>query len=331
MTPFWDREKLSAQLRPISFSDLPEMTDIEERYCRYYRIDKETRITGTTHRLGYFEALGFRLAIHVYSPPRPRGTVFVFHGYFDHVGLYGHMIEYLLRDGYSVVAYDLPGHGLSSGEPVSIQSFSQYQKVLGACLELCKGNVPEPWLAVGQSTGAAVLVDYLCSNRFTSESSPFRHWVFLAPLVRPLGWRSALVLHTFLGPFLRTWKRVFMPNSHDNDFIRFLKEKDPLQSRTVSIDWVGALRRWVKEIEATDPLGHPVTIIQGQDDTTVDWKHNIPQLQKLLPNADVKFLPEGRHQLVNESVPIRNQVFEWVAQAFNDALKDGQPVEVNPS
>ncbi|WP_026179909.1 alpha/beta hydrolase [Hahella ganghwensis] len=322
MTPFWDRDQLCAQLRPISFTEMPYMSDIEERYCRYYRIDKESRITGTTHRLGYFEALGFHLALHVYTPPRPKGTVFVFHGYFDHVGLYGHLIEHLLRSGFAVVAYDLPGHGLSSGESVSIKSFSQYQAVLQACLDLCKGQLPEPWVAVGQSTGAAVLVEFLFRHRFSSDNSPFQHWVLLAPLVRPLGWRSALFLHTFLGPFLRTWKRVFMPNSHDSEFIRFLKDKDPLQARTVSIDWFGALRRWVKEIEATEPLAHPVTIIQGQDDTTVDWKHNIPQLQKLLPNSEVRYISEARHQLVNESKPIRNQVFEWVTEAFNQALKD---------
>ena len=324
MTPFWDRAQLSAQLRPLTFSGAPEMTDIEARYCHYYRIDKETRITGTTHRLGYIDALGFRIAIHTYAPPRPRGTVFVLHGYFDHVGLYGHLIEYLIREGFAVVAYDLPGHGLSSGEPVSIKEFSQYQAVLQACLEVCRGHMPEPWLAVGQSTGAAVLVEFLCRHRFSLENSPFKHWVLLAPLVRPLGWRSALVLHSVLGPFLRTWKRVFMPNSHDSEFVRFLKDKDPLQSKTVSIDWVGALRRWVKEIESSEPLAHPVTIIQGKEDTTVDWQHNIPQLQKLLPNAEVKYLPEGRHQLVNESVAIRNAAFGWMIEAFNQAIDSSE-------
>ncbi|MBU6950675.1 alpha/beta hydrolase [Hahella sp. HN01] len=320
MTPFWDRELLRKQLRPISFKDAPHLTEIEKHYCSYYRIDKETRITGVAHRLGYFEAIGYRLACHMYTPPRPRGTVFVFHGYFDHVGLFGHLVEHLLRDGYAVVAYDLPGHGLSSGETVSIKNFAQYQSILEACLMLCDGHMPKPWMSVGQSTGGAVLIEYLFSNRFTPESSPFLHWAFLAPLVRPQGWRSVVMLHTLFGPFIRTWRRVFMVNSNDPEFIKFLKDKDPLQSRAVSIDWVGALRRWVKRIESTDPLEQPVTIVQGKEDTTVDWRHNVPQLQRLLPNAEVQYLETGRHQLVNESPEIRARVFGWISEAFDRAI-----------
>lgn len=321
MIPFWDRTQLCQQLRKMDFSSAPELTEIEVQYCTYYRIDKENRITGVSHRLGYFEALGYRIALHVYSPPRPKGTVFVFHGYFDHVGLYGHLIEYLLRENFSVVAYDLPGHGLSSGDEASIKSFADYQKILESCLAICKGKVPGPWFAVGQSTGAAVLIETLFQRRYTLEASPFKHWVFLAPLVRPKGWRSVVLLHVVLGGFVRTWRRGWLENSHDSEFIRFLKERDPLQAQFVAIDWVAALRKWVANIERNEPLFMPVTIIQGQEDTTVDWEHNVAKLQTLLPNATVTFLKKGRHHLVNESEDIRSQVFERMGNALNAALE----------
>lgn len=330
MIPFWDRERLCQQMRPFSFAGRAELSEIERQYCAYYRIDKESRITGVTHRLGYFEALGYRLALHVYSPPRPRGTVFVFHGYFDHVGLYGHLIDYLLRQSFAVVAYDLPGHGLSTGDPVSIKSFSEYKACLEGCLTVCRGNMPGPWFAVGQSTGAAVLIETLFENRYTLENSPFRHWVLLAPLVRPKGWRQVVLLHAVMGGFVRTWRRGFKTNSHDSDFIRFLKDKDPLQSRFVAVDWVSALRRWVAAIERKEPLDMPVTIIQGQEDTTVDWQHNVAKLQSLLPNSTVTFLREGRHQLVNEKPSLRDQVFDRIGNALNASLKDMRSASVQP-
>lgn len=293
---------------------------MEARYCAYYRIDKEVRITGISHRLGYFDALGYRLALHYYSPPRPKGTVFIFHGYFDHVGLYGHLIDHLLRENFSVVAYDLPGHGLSSGDEASIRTFTEYQQILEACIALCRNKVIGPWFAIGQSTGAAVLIETLFQRRYTHEASPFKHWVLLAPLVRPKGWHSVVLLHILMGSFIRTWRRGWMENSHDSEFVRFLKERDPLQSRFVAVDWVAALRKWVASIERNEPLMMPVTIIQGQQDTTVDWQHNVAKLQSLLPKATIAFLKDGRHHLVNESLKLRSQVFDCIGNALNAEL-----------
>src|SRR5690554_3196382 len=144
---YWKRQELVEQLRPI-----------------------------------YFESLGYRVAMHVYTPEQARGTVLVLHGYFDHAGLYGHLIRDLLQQGLAVVIYDLPGHGISSGDPVSIRKFEDYQQVLDSCVETCRNHLPRPWYAVGQSTGAAVLLDHLLSRRNPQEL--FRHWVLLAPLVQ---------------------------------------------------------------------------------------------------------------------------------------------------
>jgi alpha-beta hydrolase superfamily lysophospholipase len=343
-TMYWDRNRLLDSLRPLSEvllmgadETLPEMA---RSYCQFYGIDKENHVAGVHHRMGYFDAYGFQLVTHCYFSSNVKdfqaldskksesyqvrltgkGTVFIFHGYFDHAGLYGHIIEYLLHSGFNVLIYDLPGHGLSSGESVAISHFTQYQVILEKCLMLCKGILPGPWFAVGQSTGAAVLLEYLFSNRFQPKNSPFQHWVLLAPLLRPVGWKSLVILHSLLGRFLKTWKREFLPNSHDSDFVRFLKDEDPLQVRAISVKWAGALRRWINEIESSPPVSVPVTIIQGPDDGTVDWRYNIPHLKQMLPLADIKLLVRGRHQLVNESPEIREKVFKLMINGFYSNL-----------
>lgn len=319
----WQGERLTAKLRPLAEVLLADsgsgaaLSEIALRYCKFYGIDKENLIDGVDHRMGYFEAQGFRLATHFYNVINSKGTVFIFHGYFDHAGLYGHLIEYLLRSGFSVLIYDLPGHGLSSGESVAINHFAQYRSVLEKCLTICKGRVAEPWFAAGQSTGAAVLVEYLFRNRFHQNNTPFKHWVLLAPLLRPSGWKNLAYLHSVLRLFLKTWKRDFLPNSHDSKFVSFLKDKDPMQVGAISVKWVGALRRWISDVESSEPITDvPVTIIQGPDDETVDWRHNIPHLKQMLPNADVKVLVKGRHQLVNESPDIRNKVFKQLVNGI---------------
>jgi alpha-beta hydrolase superfamily lysophospholipase len=52
------------------------------------------------------------------------------HGYLEHSGIYQPIIKEILEQGFSVITYDLPGHGLSNGSPASIQNFDHYQQVL---------------------------------------------------------------------------------------------------------------------------------------------------------------------------------------------------------
>ncbi len=323
----WDKEQVIQQLQPMSNwlgrspgTQTAQLSKIEQRYCDFYDISKEKLIPDVSHHMGYFDAYGFKLATHHYRPVSCRGTVFIFHGYFDHVGLYGHLIEFLLHHGFAVIAYDLPGHGLSSGEPVAIDHFAQYRAVLEKCLTLCRNKLTEPWFAIGQSTGAAVLTDFLFGNRFDRHNTPFQHWVYLAPLLRPYGWNTLQVLHTLFGRVLRTWKRTFMPNSHDSEFLRFLKDDDPLQTQYISVRWVTALRRWIGEIESSQPLDASMTIIQGPNDTTVDWRHNIPHFRELLPLAEIKILQTGHHQLANEAPAIRNKVFNLLLKGIEQSF-----------
>lgn len=106
-------------------------------------------------RIGAFDCDGVKICSCYWLPKEPRGTTFLVHGYFDHLGLYGHLIEHLLARGQAVVAFELPGHGLSGGEPLAIDSFGDYQRVLSDLLQRCR-HFPKPFNAVGQSTGGAV-------------------------------------------------------------------------------------------------------------------------------------------------------------------------------
>ncbi len=82
----------------------------------------------------------FKLHVQVFQPERdvPLGTVFLLHGYLEHSGIYQPIIREILDQGFSVLTYDLPGHGLSDGSPASIQNFDHYQHVLLAVYQYVK-------------------------------------------------------------------------------------------------------------------------------------------------------------------------------------------------
>lgn len=281
-----------------------------QAYRRYYNLAFEQRFAGLRARLGQLHVAGFDIGVQAFLPARPRGSVFVVHGYYDHVGVFDHLIEALLQQDLAVLAFDLPGHGLSSGTRATIHNFHQYQPVLQRLIRLAEGQLPRPWHFAAQSTGGAVVSEYLLGFSLQPQRNPFTSAVLFAPLVRPVNWWFNRHVHTVVSPFRAYVDRKFASNSGDSEFLRFVRSGDPLQPRQLSTRWLGALKQWIPFLERHEPLDFPLLMIQGQQDETVDWRHNTQVLQAKFPRAELHFIPEMRHQVVNELPAIRSQVFD---------------------
>lgn len=304
-----DIETLRDELPPLSFSlEADErncQTPSVQKYLHFYRLNFAQTLSGVRHGFGTFESGDFTLAAHYWLPPESRGTIFVFHGYYDHVGLYRHLIRFALQNDYAVVAYDLPGMGLSSGERASIESFDDYYQAMLRCCEKFESVMPGSWFAVGQSAGCAALLNHILLRGLP----PFRKMVLLAPLVRSKGWPRDRWIYAAGKIVIRRLRRVFADNSHDQGFLDFLRNADPLQPRYLSVKWVGAMKEWIQRFEDFPPRPEPLLVIQGDDDDTVDWRYNLAGIKTKLPEVKIKMVPGGRHHLVAESAPYRAQVF----------------------
>lgn len=323
--PDWNRHSLLERLEPFEPTASRELSDEMVAYCRFYGLDLWVEHPDAVYHQGYLNTGRHQIMVHYYRLSTPdciKGTIFILHGYFDHVGLYSQLIDQCLAAGFDVLAYDQPGHGLSSGTPAAIGDFLEYQNVLEDVMALAKDNVRGPWFAVGQSTGGAILIDYLLSNHHTRHTSGFNKVVLLAPLIRPAGWLSAKILHSMMKPFFRRWRRVFGTNSSNTRFLRFLRELDPLQARAVHVDWVSALRQWVPRIESAHPVNFPVTVIQGEKDTTVDWEHNLRIIRNKFSSVEERRIPDGRHHLVNEAQDLQAIVFNTVIDTFTTEVAE---------
>jgi len=325
--PDWDRHSLLDRLEAFEPAASRELSEEMVAYCRFYGLDLWVEHPDVAYHQGYIKAGGHEVMVHYFRLPEQtpqRGTVFILHGYFDHVGLYSQLIDRCLGAGFDVLAYDQPGHGLSSGTPAAIGSFLEYQGVLADVMAQVRDKVRQPWFAVGQSTGGAILIDYLLSNQHSQKTSEFRKVVLLAPLVRPAGWLGAKVLHSIAKPFISRWRRVFAENSGNSRFLRFLREHDPLQARAVHVDWVSALRKWVPHIESARPVDFPVTVVQGEKDLTVDWQHNLRIIRNKFSSVEELKIPDGRHHLVNEAQDLQATVFNTIIDTFSNSASEAR-------
>ncbi|MGE1083237.1 alpha/beta hydrolase [Pseudomonas shirazensis] len=276
-------------------------------YQRFYGLDLPVQ-----RLLGSFEAGGFELVGQAWLPPQPVATLFVLHGYYDHMGLYRHVIEWALSKAFAVVSCDLPGHGLSSGERASISDFGLYQQTLVALFGQARElELPRPWHLCGQSTGGAIAVDHVLH---AGEHSPVDgELILLAPLVRPRAWHWSKLSYRLLRHFVNGIQRQFSENSNDPAFLPFL-QADPLQPRRLPTAWVGALMRWVKRIEAAPPSTRRPLIVQGEADGTVDWRYNLKVLKAKFADPQILLLPEARHHLANELPTTRQRYLDFISQ-----------------
>lgn len=272
----------------------PEFND----FCQYYGIHFANRWSGVEHRIGSVRSGQYSLAVHSYQQGGATSNLLLVHGYLDHSGLFGELIEYGLNSGCNVVIFDLPGHGLSSGEPAAIDDFKEYSRAI-SCVLAAAGLPDLPWWAMAQSTGCSALMEFSRSTNW-----PFRASVFLAPLIRPKGWRKIRVAHALLHRLIDGTKRNFSDNSSNKNFLTFIRQ-DPLQSKKISVRWVGALKRWLEDLPMRDLGLGPILVLQGDADETVAWRWNMRKLLLLIPQSEISYLEGAGHHLANESLSIR--------------------------
>lgn len=312
-----DFTALQESLPPLSLEHPVVMDGPSADYLRYYRLNLSERMDGVQQYLGALELGDYRIACQVFMPREPRGTVFVNHGYFDHTGLFDHLIDCLLREGYAVLAWDLPGHGLSSGETGMIDSFDEYSECFAGLIDAMACRLPRPWHAVGQSTGGAILFKYLFDCQSAQRAPAFCAIVVLAPLVRVVQWPWVRLQYWLAKRHVDSVKRVFVRNADNAAFVDFVRTADPLQARRIPVCWVGAMIDWAARFLAAPQVAFPLRVIQGDSDTTVQWQYNLKHIRIKFPQVRVDTIHGAGHHLVNEARVRRKDIFTKIVDELH--------------
>ncbi len=319
-----DLHKLTQEMPRLQFSPAKDCdwqkTASVQAYLDNYGINFANQYS-VKHGFGYVDAAGFQLATHYWLPEDAKGSLVVVHGYYDHSGLLSHSIRFGLEHNLAVLVFDLPGHGLSTGEPAVIDSFDQYGDALAEILQQSAVIMPQPLYAIGQSTGCAVLLNYLWRYAAESKTDPFAKLVLCSPLVLPRAWRTWHMgrhIYAILRHFVQRVSRTFSKNSHDPAFLDFIQHQDPLQAKYLSLRWIGAMKAWHETFLKLSSRKKDILVVQGTEDMTVDWRYNLPVIKQKLPNAQLVYIEGAGHQLINESETHRRDLFAAIERyCFN--------------
>ena len=300
--------QLRSQLRPWSAEAVSQIPAELESYRRFYGFGYET-----DHCMGTVESAGQSIVVQAFLPEKPVATAFVIHGYYDHVGLFVYLIEYLLSRNVAVIGCDLPGHGLSSGDRVTIDSFDTYAQVIREVTGHMRGalpaRLPDPLHLFGQSMGGSIAMELIEQGGRQDYASV----TLFAPLIYPWNWKLNRWVYRVAKLFVTTRPRS-RSNPTDREEFQSLRDVDPLQAAILPVSWVTAMVRWAERFERYPPdKSFTPGVIQGHADRVVDWPYNLDVLKRRYSPALCE-INEATHHLVNESEEIRGMMWRWLDQ-----------------
>lgn len=298
-------DQVKTDMRQIDLNQPYQPSEAAEAYFDFYDLNP----TNASHWFGSVESEGYTLAAHAFIPEEPRGTLFLIHGYFDHTGTLSKLIKESLQQGYAIVAWDLPGHGLSSGDRTDTGRFSLCAEQFFDIVERSGKQLPQPMYIIAHSTGCSIALEYLQGP----DPNIFKGIVFMAPLIRHTCWAWGKFEYAISNPFTNKVRRRDKKNSNNKAYLAFVK-RDPLHSSILSYDYLGDLYRWEKKIRKAPVWPGSICLIQGEQDSVVKWKYNIPFLKTKVDDLDIHIIPGARHQLANETETYRTLTFDLIFQ-----------------
>ncbi|MCA9837277.1 MAG: lysophospholipase [Trueperaceae bacterium] len=248
----------------------------------------------------------------------PKASIFVSHGYAEHLERYQPLAEFLVAAGYNVYALDHRGHGKSEGERANIRVFRQYIQDLKVYIDqLREEAIVSPVFLLGHSMGAAIATQFILEHPHKVDGlivsgSFLRNATQISPILLSL---SGII--SKLLPSLPTTSLDATLVSRDQAIVEAY-QKDPL------IYHGGTKARLGTEMLAAGPyilerasaLNLPLLVMHGGADQIAD-KSGSQELYNKAGSSDktLKIYDDFYHEIFNELS--REEVYKDVLSWLN--------------
>lgn len=251
----------------------------------------------------------FTLFERTWTCENAKGVVLITHGIAEHSGRYEHVANSLVDAGFSVVAFDLRGHGKSSGKRNYIDSFQDYLNDLEEVLARTKTHFSNlPIFLFGHSMGGGI------TTLFSIERQPDVRGILLsAPSVKvsddisPFLQKISGVL-SVIAPKLPAVKLESKDISKDPAVVEAY-DNDALNYRGGILARTGAeLLKSTRTITTqASAIALPILIMHGTADKLADMSGS-EMLYEKVSSADktLKLYDGLYHEILNE--PEQDQV-----------------------
>jgi alpha-beta hydrolase superfamily lysophospholipase len=266
-------------------------------------------------------------------PTAERARLAIVHGYGDHAGRYEEFMTWLAARGIGCHAFDLRGHGRSSGRRAFVQEWEEYLGDLDAFLDqkelfAAKSSggepplpVPTPTFVLGHSHGGLVVAAAGVRHRLDRHN--VRGVILSAPyLVNALAVPRHKLFAAHVANLLAPWLRIrsgVRPEMMSSDAGRVEDSRvDPLALRVATPRWFMTHRPVQLEVlSRAGELTLPLLVVQGDADPIAD-PAGAKRFHDAARSADKTLItyPAFKHEPLREAGRERvfADVLAWITQ-----------------
>ncbi len=262
---------------------------------------------------------GQKLHAEVFLRDAARGVVLVTHGYAEHCGRYREVADVLVRAGWSVLTWDVRGHGQSAGPRGYCDRFSQFLGDFRAAHKAARSLGEGPLVALGHSHGSLITLRALLEPSppevaAVVVASPFLGFGQPVPAVKAALGKVA----SRLAPRLSLPNGIKSVDLTSDVAKQAEHDKDLLCFDTATARWFTEAMTAHREVEeGAGKITTPTLWLVGGADVVANPAQSRKVAAKM-PNATLRVFEGYRHEVFNETE--RTKVFTELT-SFLDTVK----------
>ncbi len=258
-------------------------------------------------------------------------AVIVAHGYGEHGGRYGNLVDRMVPPGFAVYAPDHRGHGRSEGPRGHVDRFAEYVTDLHALrVRVEEEHRGKPLFLIGHSMGGLIAAHYLLTH-----SSGLAGAVLSSPALalakeppRLLRWLGRVL--SWIAPRTSFQSDVDPMVLSRDPSVGLAYASDPLVHRRVTARFFTELARAMRDALArAGEIRMPILVLQAGDDRLVDAAFTERFVAAVGSEGKVfRLYPALFHEIFNEID--RDHVFADLERWLDDRIGGpaGEPGEL---
>jgi len=254
---------------------------------------------------------GLQLHSETFAVANARASVVVVHGFAEHSGRYGGIIEALNNAGFSVVAYDARGHGKSGGTRAFVSSYNEYVDDLQDIVAAATERLGAPPFVFGHSQGGLVTLRFLDRAANSVRGAILSNPALTNKLEVPL-WKIALArAASKLQPKLAVPTGLSGKDVSRDPQVQRDYDEDPLNCKAATARWYTEFLGAQQEALARPGVlrSVPTLALLGDGDRVIDCAVSTKFFaQAAGGDLTVQTYPGFFHELLNEPGADREQV-----------------------
>jgi acylglycerol lipase len=217
---------------------------------------------------------GQELHIQSWHPANtPLAKIIITHGYAEHSGRYANTAEILVQQGYAVYAWDLRGHGRSSGIRCFVKEFAEYLADLKLAVDYTYDEDKVPLFLLGHSLGGTISTLFAIQH----PEIALQGLILSAPFLQQVGRSDSPGFVKFLNilsrllPTIPTFKLETDKLSHDRSVVTSY-EQDPLvfHGRCPVSTVANFFQSFLQIRKGCSKIKLPLLILHGSADSLAD-------------------------------------------------------------